>query len=444
LELRLELRLELELASQVTLHIEVDMFVFRLVVFLGMVCGSAGQLVDARTFTDEKGREIEAGIVRVQGDKVELELDKNGKTYKVPVGKLSEADREFIKEWQESKKSAEGDEAKARSQGGQTSRSGRGGGAAALMEQYDLKENYEADWPKLVSVDIGIDVQVVSEDEGEGKFVYQSPNYEFVCDVALSKNVVKKFAVMFEATREYCRLLPISTMKAHIPGEQFRHRILLFEAQETYMKNGGMPGSAGVFISRGGNGVVMAPLTSLGVIKGKGGYRFDYDGSNKTLPHELAHQLTDVEYFSSGGRGWFSEGLAEYIAVTPYRSGKFMVKTNLSEIKEYVTAYGEKGRGGRALGEKIDAPDLKEFMLQSYQDFIANGNFNYGMGLLLTYYFFQMEEDRTNIVAFMKALKAGKRGQDAIDRLLNGRSYDELEQQVAKAWKSRGVRITFR
>jgi hypothetical protein len=180
------------------------------------------------------------------------------------------------------------------------------------------------------------------------------------------------------------------------------------------------------------------------VIKGKGGYRFDYDGSNKTLPHELTHQLCDIEYFSSGSVGWFSEGLAEYIATTPYRSGKFMVRSNLDEIRDYVTAYGEKGRGGRALGEEIEAPDLKEFMLQPYQSFTANGNFNYGMGLLLTYYFFQMEDDRTNIVAFLKALKAGKQGQDAIDALLNGRSYEQLQEQVAKAWKSRGVRITFR
>ena len=210
------------------------------------------------------------------------------------------------------------------------------------------------------------------------------------------------------------------------------------------MKNGGIPGSAGVFISRGGNGVVMAPLTSLGVIKGKGGYRFDYDGSNKTLPHELAHQLTDVEYFTPGARGWFSEGLAEYIAVTPYRSGKFMVKSNLSEIKDYVTAYGEKGRGGRALGERFDAPDLREYMLQPYESFTQNGNFNYGLGLLLTYYFFHMEDDRSNIIAFLKALKEGKRGQEAVDALLNGRSYDQLEQDVSKAWRSRGVRISFR
>lgn len=394
-----------------------------------------------RQFTDVKGRVIEAEVVGIEGDKVKLRLDKNDKTYTIPLDTLSEPDREFLVQWSKKIKSHHHheDEGEPDKDPGKVS-----GTTAAMMAKYGLKENYESKWPRLVSVDIGLEVDVVNEDEDKAEFVYHSPNYEFVCDVKLTKNVVKKFAVMFEATREYCRLLPISTMKAHVPGGEFRHKILLFEDEETYLQKGGMPGSAGVFVSRGGNGVVMVPLTSLGVIKGKAGYRYDYDKSNKTIMHEIAHQVTDLEYLSSpGSRGWFSEGLAEYVAVTPYRSGKFMAGSILDEIRDYVTAYGEKGRGGRALGEKFEAPDLKEYMLQSYESFVQDANFNYGLGLLMTYYIFHMEEDRSNAVAFFKALKEGKRGQEVVDALLNGRSYEQLEEQVSKAWKSRGVRITF-
>lgn len=381
------------------------------------------ETVCGRTFTDSKGREIDAEICGFDGEKVELKLNKNGKIYEIAISVLCEEDQAFVRQWREQEKTvigASGEDVVSHPNG-----------------------NFDADWPRLVSVEIGIDVEVLSENEVNEEFVYHSPNYEFVSDVKLTKSLVKKFAVMFEATREFCRLLPISTMKAHLPGEQFRNKILLFEHEETYIKNGGIPGSAGVFVSRGGTGVVMVPLTSLGVIKGKAGFRFDWDGSNKTLPHELTHQLTDVEYFSSGARGWFSEGLAEYVAVTPYRSGKYMVRSNLDEIRDYVTAYGEKGNGGRALGEKFTAPDLEQFMMQSYESFIQNANFNYGVGLLLTYYFFHMEDDRSNIVAFLKALKEGKSGQEAVDVLLNGRTYNELEEQVSRAWKSRGIKISF-
>ena len=199
-------------------------------------------------------------------------------------------------------------------------------------------------------------------------------------------------------------------------------------------------------MSRGGNGVVMAPLEGLGVKKVGSGYMFDYKGSNKTLPHEITHQLTDGEYYYSGARGWFSEGLAEYVANTPYRSGKYMVKTNLSSIKDYVTEYGKDGRGGRNLSDEINAPDLKKYMMQPYSSFTGNANFNYGLGLLITYYYFHWDgdKDRANINAFLKALKEGKQGEDALAVLLNGRSWKEMEDAISKAWRSRGVKITFR
>lgn len=412
-----------------------------------VICVASADLA-ARTFTDVKGRKIEASIVQVLDDRVELKLDKKKKNYEVPFAKLSEEDNAYIKQWQEDNKKKEEAEKevsqeKPNKPPARKVRSGRGSGES-LKEEYDLQNNFDAPWPGRI--DSGHDVEISSsvDEDSAKRFIYLSPNYEFICDVELSKNVVKKFAALFEATREYCRELPISTMKAHVPGEKFRNKILLFESKDTYIQNGGPPQSAGVFFS--GKEVVMVPLESLGVKKVGSGYMFDYKGSNKTLPHELTHQLTDGEYFASGARGWFSEGLAEYVAVTPYRSGKFMVKTNLSSIKAYATEFGKDGRNGRNLGEKISAPDLKGYMLQPYSSFTGNANFNYGLGLLITYYYFHWdgEGDRANINAFLKALKEGKRGEDALNVLLNGRSWEEMEKAISKAWRSRGVKIDFR
>ena len=336
------------------------------------------------------------------------------------------------------------DDGKKSSEPKNTGRRSRRGGTAALKERYALKDNFDQKWPDRVGLGHDVEISIVEENEANKKFVYHSPNYEFICDVRLSQNVIKKFAALFESTREYCKALPISTMKAHVPGKKFRNQILLFESKATYIKNGGPPKTAGVFI--GGKGIVMAPLESLGVKKVGKGYMFDYKGSNKTLPHEITHQLTDDEYYESGAMGWFSEGLAEYVANTPYRSGKFMVKSNLSAIKAYATEYGKKGRGGRAMGDKISAPNLKDYMLQPYSSFTEKANFNYGLGMMITYYFFHWdgEGDRANINAFLKALKAGKSGDDALNVLLNGRSWDDLEKEISKGWRSRGVKITFK
>lgn len=391
-------------------------------------------LISARTFTDTQGRKIEASVVEVLDASVQLKLDHNKKMHTVPFSKLSEEDVSYLK-------SLAIEEEEGLKQSSKKGSKKRAHSTEEIKAQYGLKDNFDAPWPGLISTNVKVETSIVAEDERDKMFIYHSPNYEFVADVRLSQNVVNKFSVMFEATREYCRLLPVSTMKAHIPGDQKRHKILLFEDYDDYIKNGGIPDSAGVYMTS--KDIVMVPLRSLGVKKVGSGYMFDHDKSNKTLIHEIIHQLTDFEYYAEGARGWFSEGFAEYCANTPYRSGKFLVKTNASSIKAYATAYGKDGNGGRNLGEEFSAPSLNAYMMMSYGDFLQNGNFNYGFGMLLTYYFFHMEEDTSNITNFMKALKDGKQGTEAIDVLLNGRTYEELEEQVSKKWRSKGLKITF-
>ena len=150
-------------------------------------------------------------------------------------------------------------------------------------------------------------------------------------------------------------------------------------------------------------------------------------------------------YYAPGARGWFSEGLAEYVAVTPYRSGIFMVSKTERAAKDYATEYGREGNGGRALGDEINAPELKSYMMQPYASFTGNANFNYGLGLLITTYFFEMEGngDRVAITAFLKALRDGKEGEEALESLQQGRSFDELAEDISKGWKSKGVKINF-
>lgn len=421
--------------------------------------------VDARTFTDRAGNEFEASIASTGELTVTLLIPAKGRVYKVPIAKLSDGDQNYIKEYK--KKKILGLDTGS---SGTSSTEGRGArtllpqknslkkpqkvkkspssgvskvqtGAAKLKAQHKLVDNYLTSWPTIVETSRNLNIKTASEDASKKRYVYHSPNYEFICDVPLPKTVVQKFATMFEATRELCRKLPISSMKAHVPGSYKRHKILLFERDISYYKNGGVPGSAGIY--RSSDEVIMVPFSSLGLKKAGGNYVNDYNGSNSVLAHEIVHQLTDKEYFKHGAQGWFSEGLAEYCAITPYKGGKYVVRGNISNIVAYVTAYGKDNKAGRNLGKKFDAPDLRLYMLQSYSSFSRQGNYNYGLGALVTYYFFHMESDRRNVTSFLKALKAGKTGEEALKSLLNGRSFDKLEADISRAWKAKGVEINF-
>lgn len=369
---------------------------------------------ESRSWTNSAGKTIEAELVDVEGDKAVLNM--NGNNFPVPINTLSKADQEFITNW---KKSAPTDSS----------------GDA------NIKPNWDGEWPKLVSADIQQDIEVIKEDEASGEYVYASDHYEFICDVNLNTSVVKRFSLLFEATNQFIRELPIGMVK---PFREERHKIHLFETRDSYFSAGGPQGSAGVYISRGGEGDILVPLTSLGVKKVGSSFSVDYKEENTTLSHEITHQITDKEYYALGSRGWFTEGLAEYVAQSGYRSGKFNVD-DLQKLKDHVTAYGEDGRGGRALGEEFNAPDLEGFMTMEYDSFLANPQLNYGLGALVVYYFFHMdgEKDAANVKNFLKGLKEGKKIPEMHEPLLAGRSWEELEEDIHRAWRSRGVRINF-
>ena len=365
---------------------------------------------EVRVWTNDAGKKITAELVEISGDDVVLSV--KGHLYRVPISSLSEEDQTFIKNWKEKPK--------------------RGGGKK-------LEGNWNGKWPTLIDTNVDIPIKVIKEDDKADLYIYASPHYQFNCNVKLRTSVVRRFAILFEATHLYCRELPIGLVKPH---KKKKLRIDLFETRQEYIALGGPPSSAGVYFSGKtprGSDFIAVPLSSLGVRKIGKSYGVDHDRENSTLGHEITHQITDREYFKPGSRGWFSEGLAEYVSRSGYRSGKFKVQ-DLDAIKEAVTGHGW------GLGTEIEMPRLEGWMKQSYGKFLSHAARNYGVATLVVYYFFHMDGngDAANIKAFLRKLKEDASPTETQEALLNGRTYKELEDQISKAWRSRGIKITFK
>ncbi len=389
------------------------------VLFLFPLLLALTHAAEIRSWTDVQNRKIQATLLRVEDQTVILKLQ-DGREVPYPLAKLSAEDGKYV---QEARFLLTAD--------------------PVAKESKDIgKElNFDAPWPERIKFSEDPEINTVEENPEKKRFIYESASYRYVCDVRLSQSVVKGFAVMFEATHLFCRTMPLAINGGiKVDG---KHLILLFEEFDDYVKAGGPPSSAGVFI--GGRGVVMVPLASLGVKPLGSSYMLDRDKSSKTLPHELTHQLTPRIYFDKGALGWFSEGIAEYVAVTPYRSGAFSVRGNQKDIFDYATGYGSKDMGGRALGTKIELPALKSFMLQDYASFLEQPQISYGCGLLITTYFLHMDGDGDGkrIKAFLKALQEGKDSEKSLDILLDGRTFEKLQDDLIKAWSRKGVDFTF-
>ena len=86
---------------------------------------------------------------------------------------------------------------------------------------------------------------------------------------------------------------------------------------------------------------------------------------------------------------------------------------------------------------------LREWMQMSYDRFISDAQRNYGVGALVTYYFFHLDRDgdRAAITAFLKALREGRQGEEALEALRDGRTWDELAEEITRGWRSKGVKI---
>lgn len=389
---------------------------------LAALCLTATAL-EARTWTDVQGREIEAELVSHDDREVVLRLP-GGKNATVALTRLSEEDLAFLR--------GETDEPEAEEKKESETKAG------------DDELNWSVAWPDAVVYKADPEINIAEEDEEKKRWVYESSHYRFICDVRLSKSVVSNFAEMFESAYQYSRALPLAITGGRVRDGKFE--ILLFEQFDDYVKAGGPASSAGVFMP--GENVVMVPLKSLGVRKVGSGYMRDRDKSDQVLVHELVHQLTPDIYYREGSRGWFTEGIAEYCAMTPYRNGRFNVRSALRTIEEDVTAYNRKTNRGRALGTEIDAPDLKQFMGMDYSDFTgSNANFNYGFAALMTTYFIHLdgEGDAARLKTFLKKLREIGHGdiEEAYKVLLDGRTWDELEEDVAKGWGKKGVDIEF-
>jgi len=374
----------------------------------------------AKTWTDRFGRAFEAEFVEMDGEQVVLSLP-DGRPFRMAVAELSVADKtDLVRQLRTSMPIR------------------RGGEAGAAQAEAG---NFGRPWPREVRMDGASSCKVVLEDTKNGRYVYESPGYRFTADARITDDALRNFSVMFETTRMYARALPLSLSGG---GRNGKLDILLFGEMSGYIRAGGPPGSAGCYVAP--RNIVMVPMESLGLKKGGTGYSLDVRISNLVLIHELAHQLTPARYYASGARGWFSEGLAEYMAATPYNWGYFAPDIHGNSVKAYVTSTGNNGLGGRNLGTQITAPRLRHLFLMDYGEFSGpNGVTNYALGLLVTHYFFHMEGGGRGLRmrAFLEGLQGGAAGEEALKPLLGGGTYEKLEAEISAEWARKGVVIRF-
>jgi len=384
-----------------------------------------------REWTSADGRAVLGEIQSLEGETIKLKTAAG--IFEMPLTRLSEADQKFAREWSKKAMAEEGSAT-------------AGSGDRTVGDFSDLKLG---EWPKDVSADFDVDeIEEVGEHDETGEFIYRSPHFEFHTPDRLSTSVVREFARIFEATFALLNEIPFGLAPKPIGTAEEKGYYLtkLYASRDAYAAAGGVPGSGGMFSwRRRGNeysGVIHIPMQSLGVEHTGVRYIVDHDKQSTTLTHEITHQV--MMRWLPMMPTWMSEGFAEVASCQTYNNGRFRLNSLERAVREDVTRRSSSSRDFRMLGVeqlmKITPAEWSQALVS------GQGSRNYASSNLLLTYFARLdgEGDGAGLVEYLKAVSSGmKRDEAAETHLLRDRSFDELQEDVAKAWRSEGLKLTF-
>lgn len=363
----------------------------------------------ARTWTDSYGRTFEGTLIKRGSNSVVLDI--GGQQRHIQLSQLSEGDRRFI------------------------TRTALPSATRAPAARSPRTSPGPAQLQANTSLEV---VQLRAEPERK-RWTYGSPNFEFICNEDLGYTVVREFAWMFESVWQFMVLQPYRLPRVQAQ-QKVRMKTYLVATQADYARLGGPPGTAGVY--KPALDVIIVPFSSLGITQSSGRYRVDSSDNQHTLRHEVAHQLMNGQTQQAG---WFIEGSAEYAATVPYENTRSLLSHHPKAIIDYVTAFGRNKQQGYNLGRNLTLPRLELFMRPDYAAFQRHQN-AYPFALLLYHYFRNLDGDQkgTRLVNYVATLQDGEPELAARARLLAGRSYEQLENEMRAAFNKLGIRLAFK
>ena len=311
----------------------------------------------------------------------------NGQRASLPVDSLGEADRAYLAEWQE-------------------------------RQPVAMPESVGVDGSKLV-------VEISSEDEQSGKFVYRTPHFEFTSDGKLTQNLLRDVVRNFEATYELLKALPWGIRPEPEEGDRFH--ALLVRSRGRYEEEGGPKNSGGVYFRS--RKLFIVPFESLGIERLGKSFAKANDYRSDTLVHELTHQMMHawLEILPQ----WVIEGTAEYTNAIPLRVGIFRVSSAKNGLKDYVAFL-------KARGEVPDPFPIEELFGISgkkWSETLARNPKEsqrmYFTAYLLVNYFMHMDGKGDGAV-FVKYMRAVGKGLEQVEK---------YENELAEFKKLPGVEV---
>ena len=372
-----------------------------------------------RTWTNLEGRTVRAALIDANGTHVRLQLE-NGTQSTVPISTLSAADQTFI----------------------QTAKTATTPSSPAPAIPAGLQ------WPGVINVKPReLEITIGKQDDATRRYHYNSGSFEFISTAPLTNAVVREMAADFELVRESFRQLPWNWTPQPRAGPFFR--IFMAETFEDYVALGGGDTRGTI---KDDNGITR--FDSIGLKKVAQRYAFD---RREKRDGELVTLVTQL--FTADMRGymtpWSYNGLTHFLRDVAYQNGKLSFQGLESSMKRMLQ---ERER------YKFEADRLMAYLQSDWNERSSDADLvrhrEITDGMMLFYFFGYMDGDGSGAglhAYFRDVSKAGhayvtrdpNRSKDSaekqrktyLDRLLAGRSMEQLKAEILAKYRAFGIKF---
>lgn len=418
--------------------------------------------VSARTWTDKKGRKIEAEYLSQTKDAVLLKL-KNGREVSVPFSNLSRADLNYLieaeiaaAEKENDKKPSDGEMEKKENDVDK--------GAGIVIEVVDPA------WDRPVLKNAVLEAPIEVQEEKRGEFLYfSSTNFRIVADGRLSTKAVLAILEACELTRTYCESLPFGLSNRFKPVDG-KYEIRSVGEKDEWAKMGRPEGNRSSFNPNDGQLEICLELFGLSSA-GRGGEIATRNLVGQMILHVSRCMLPEV--YERNFMDWFTEGFPNMMNMAVYEKGKLDFTNVAEETKDLLIGKGS-GRTPifkkkvempkvsdlitKSVGGVADEEGRRQLLAQSvlvmtYLTFLEDGGKATGLRQGLRYaHDFQKNQPKTITYKDQKDLERQKaelkRLRDEMDdtaiaMMFRKRPWDEAEADITKLWKENGLELVF-
>ncbi|QQL46197.1 hypothetical protein [Sulfuriroseicoccus oceanibius] len=447
---------------------------WRFLMCAALAAGTAFASAEMRTWTDVKGRKVQAELLEVdmtRGVRVRLA---NGREVWIAMEKLAGRDRIFARTEFARKLRAD----QLRDPFAPNERQTRPEKAKPAARP--VEPNFSDPWPSVIDSDISPDLKFIEPEEGDDYYVCESAHYRVRTSARLSKSLSKRLMILLESTHRYCAQVPLNFTK---PRQQQPEKfpVRLFASEKDYRMAGGLMGAKASYNAR--NGEVLITLEALGVKEIGNGYTSDASGRDQELVALFVRQLADPAWTKVS---WLDRGLASFMRITPYRPGKFTPssmkrpverffvhpvaevedqeylldpdyqKSDMEKLLEDAemedTIVEKPYEPGFGLGTKVVSPPLARLMAFSELEFDADllgegkrSAVHYGVATLLVHYMLNGdgESGKKAFQQYLRALQKGKAHAEVAPLLYGKRTPEQFQKDFQRYWTRAGIDISF-